>query len=166
MSSSLYCDASHSSNSSSRCDLSLLCRSLLSLSFSLSFLLFSLSLQKEQNCNQSFADLLSLCFSLSFLLFSLSLQKEQKGDHSCAGPSSPSRSSCPSFSSLYPCKIEKNSNQSCADLSFNSASLCPSYTGRGNSLFLVAPCCSQGSTLQVTLQCHLSGGLSVHGRTP
>ncbi len=32
--------------------------------------------------------------------------------------------------------------------------------------FLVAPCCSQGATLQVTLQCHPSNGLSVHGRTP
>ncbi len=29
--------------------------------------------------------------------------------------------------------------------------------------FLVAPCCSQGETLLVTLQCHLSGGLSVCG---
>ncbi len=32
--------------------------------------------------------------------------------------------------------------------------------------FLVAPCWSQGATLQVTLRCHLSGSLSVHGRTP
>ncbi len=32
--------------------------------------------------------------------------------------------------------------------------------------FLVAPCCSQGVTLQVTLRCHLSVWLSVLGRTP
>ncbi len=32
--------------------------------------------------------------------------------------------------------------------------------------FLVAPCCSQGATLQVTLRCHLVVCLSVHGRTP
>ena len=32
--------------------------------------------------------------------------------------------------------------------------------------FLVTPCCSQGATLQVTLPCHLSSDLSVHGRTP
>ncbi len=32
-------------------------------------------------------------------------------------------------------------------------------------VFLVAPCCSQRATLQVTLRCHPSGGLSIHGRS-